>query len=181
MAICTIKVSLKKQKIMEVKIMTQKKLDDVQNKVGEFANKVDKKEIEIGGRKFTGLQVILFIASLVGIIACFLPFIDAEASVGGYSGSSSTNYISSHGIISIIFIVAVCALTVLVKQLIALIPAAINFLMVLYDCFFSASIHGGSDFASVDVSLKLGGYLILLAAIVILVMAVLQFLKDRKN
>ena len=169
MAICTIKVSLKKQKIMEV------------NKVGEFANKVDKKEIEIGGRKFTGLQVILFIASLVGIIACFLPFIDAEASVGGYSGSSSTNYISSHGIISIIFIVAVCALTVLVKQLIALIPAAINFLMVLYDCFFSASIHGGSDFASVDVSLKLGGYLILLAAIVILVMAVLQFLKDRKN
>ena len=53
--------------------------------------------------------------------------------------------------------------------------------MVLYDCFFSSSIHGESDFASVDVSLKIGGYLILLAAIVILVMTVLQFLKDRKN
>ena len=49
------------------------------------------------------------------------------------------------------------------KKLIALIPAAVNFLMVLYDCFFSASIHGESDFASVDVSLKLGGYLVLLA------------------
>lgn len=36
---------------MEVKIMTQKKLDDVQNKVGEFANKVDKKEIEIDNMK----------------------------------------------------------------------------------------------------------------------------------
>lgn len=161
--------------------MTQKKLDDVQNKVGEFANKVDKKEVEIGGRKFTGLQLILFIASLVGIIACFLPFIDAETNVGGYSGSAGTNYIGSHGIISIIFIVAVCVLTVLSKKLIALIPAAINFLMVIYDCFFSASVHGESDFASVDVSLQFGGYLLLIAAIVILAMAVLQFLKDRKN
>ena len=57
--------------------MAQKKLDDVQNKVGELANKVDAKEVEIGGRKFTGLQLVLFIASIVGIIGCFLPFIEA--------------------------------------------------------------------------------------------------------
>lgn len=50
--------------------MAQKKLDDVQNKVGELANKVDAKEVEIGGRKFTGLQLVLFIASIVGIMIC---------------------------------------------------------------------------------------------------------------
>ena len=161
--------------------MAQKKLDDVQNKVGEFANKVDAKEVEIGGRKFTGLQLVLFVASIVGIIGCFLPFIEAEASVAEYSSSASTNYIGSHGIISIIFIVAVCGLTVVGKKLIALAPAAVNFLMIIYDSFFSSSIHGESDFGSVDVSLKNGGYLILLAGLVILVMAVLQYLKDKKN
>ena len=52
--------------------MAQKKLDDVQNKVGELANKVDAKEVEIGGRKFTGLQLVLFIASIVGIMIWYL-------------------------------------------------------------------------------------------------------------
>ena len=39
----------------------------------------------------------------------------------------------SHGLISIIFIVAVYVLTVIGKKIFALAPAAVNFLMVIYD------------------------------------------------
>ena len=51
--------------------------------------------------------------------------------------------------------------------------------MVIYDSFFSTSLHGESDFASVDVSLKIGGYLIIIAGIVILAISIFQFLKEK--
>lgn len=67
------------------------------------------------------------------------------------------------------------------KKLFALIPAALNFVLVIYDCFFSASIGGSSELASVDVSLKIGAYLILLAGIVIVLMSVLGFFLERNK
>ena len=82
-------------------------------------------------------------------------------------------------LILIIFIVAVCVLTVIGKKIFALAPAAVNFLMVIYDSFFSTSLHGESDFASVDVSLKIGGYLIIIAGIIILAISIFQFLKEK--
>jgi hypothetical protein len=51
--------------------------------------------------------------------------------------------------------------------------------MVIYDSFFSTSLHGESDFASVDVSLKIGGYLIIIAGIIILAISIFQFLKEK--
>ena len=82
----------------------------------------------------------------------FLSSKEAQANVGEFSSSAGTNYMGSHGLILIIFIVAVCVLTVIGKKIFALAPAAVNFLMVIYDSFFSTSLHGESDFASVDVS-----------------------------
>ena len=109
----------------------------------------------------------------------FLSSKEAQANVGEFSSSAGTNYMGSHGLISIIFIVAVCVLTVIVKKIFALAPAAVNFLMVIYDSFFSTSLHGESDFASVDVSLKIGGYLIIIAGIIILAISIFQFLKEK--
>lgn len=109
----------------------------------------------------------------------FLSSKEAQANVGEFSSSAGTNYMGSHGLISIIFIVAVCVLTVIGKKIFALAPAAVNFLMVIYDSFFSTSLHGESDFASVDVSLKIGGYLIIIADIIILAISIFQFLKEK--
>ena len=67
------------------------------------------------------------------------------------------------------------------KKIFTLAPAAVNFLMVIYDSFFSTSLHGESDFASVDVSLKIGGYLIIIAGIIILAISIFQFLKEKNN
>lgn len=161
--------------------MTQKKVDDVQKKINDFAQKMDKKEVAVAGRKLTGLQAVMFIAGIVGIIGCFLPFIEAETSLVGFSASSGASYVSIHGIISIIFVVAACVLTFLGKKLFALIPAALNFLMIIYDCFFSASIGGSAGAASVEVSLKIGAYVVLVAGIIILVMSVLGFLLERNK
>ena len=109
----------------------------------------------------------------------FLPSKELQANVGEFSSSAGTNYMGSHGLILIIFIVAVCVLTVIGKKIFALAPAAVNFLMVIYDSFFSTSLHGESDFASVDVSLKIGGYLIIIAGIIILAISIFQFLKEK--
>ena len=67
------------------------------------------------------------------------------------------------------------------KKIFTLAPAAVNFLMVIYDSFFSTSLHGESDFASVDVSLKIGGYLIIIAGIIILAISVSIIAMSRYN
>lgn len=46
----------------------------------------------------------------------FLPSKELQANVGEFSSSAGTNYMGSHGLISIIFIVAVCVLTVIGKK-----------------------------------------------------------------
>lgn len=46
----------------------------------------------------------------------FLSSKELQANVGEFSSSVGTNYMGSHGLISIIFIVAVCVLTVIGKK-----------------------------------------------------------------
>ncbi len=46
----------------------------------------------------------------------FLSSKELLANVGEFSSSAGTNYMGSHGLISIIFIVAVCVLTVIGKK-----------------------------------------------------------------
>lgn len=46
----------------------------------------------------------------------FLSSKELQANVGEFSSSAGTNYMGSHGLISIIFIVAVCVLTVIGKK-----------------------------------------------------------------
>lgn len=154
----------------------QQKADQLAQKMNPLAEKLEGRDIEVAGRKFTLLQVILFAASAINIIACFLPF----ATVSFLGLSSSVSWIEGDGIIAIICVVVACILTFINKKVFALIPAVINLLVIVYDCISGAGVSADiGDYGSVG--LGIGAYLALLAAIVVLAMAVLGFVSERNK
>ena len=73
---------------------------------------MQKKEVEISGKKFNMLEVLTFGSGILAIISCFLPF--ASVSIFGYSQSVSLMD-GGDGIICIALVVVALILSYLQK------------------------------------------------------------------
>ena len=144
-------------------------INKVAEKTNPFADKLEAKEIDIAGQKFTLLQIIIFAAALVNVISLFLPFV--RVSLFGYSVSAS--WIQGSGWFPLILAVAVGVLTYLKQKMIALIVAGVNFIFTLY-----TMIRGLGEMSGYG-HLSIGAWLAFLASLALVAMAALSFLKDK--
>lgn len=156
----------------------EKNINDVKDSVNKFAQDMEGKKLEVAGKKFNFLQIGLIIGIMLELIACFLPFLEGGASIGGVSVSASSSYFSSGGwhiIVLFATMIGTVILTFISKKQFAIIPAILNFVLVIYDALLS----GGEarDYITVCV----GAYIMLVAALVVLVMTVLTYVNENKH
>lgn len=156
----------------------EKNINDVKDSVNKFAQDMENKQLEISGKKFSFLQVGLIIGAILELVSCFLPFIEGGASIGGISVSSSSSYFSSGGFHLIVLLAALigtCVLTFIGKKQIAIITAIFNFVWIAYDALLS----GGE--AREYMTVCIGAYIMMIAALIVLVMTVLGLANDKKH
>lgn len=134
--------------------------------VDSIVKDMEEKTINIQGKKLNYMQLIIFAGSFLELIACFLPMFKAEA----FGISASTNFMKGDGIFAIILLVGICAFTYLNKHLFTLGFSIANIALLIIDCFFSAN-----EF----VSLAFGGYILLIAGIIITIDSVLLYLNHK--
>lgn len=156
----------------------EKNMNDVKDSVNKFAQDMEGKKLEISGKKFSFLQAGLMIGAVLELVACFLPFMEGGASIGGISVSSSSSYFNSGGghlIILLIALIATCVLTFIDKKKYAVIPAIINFVWIVYDALLS-----GGD-AREYMTVCVGAYIMMIAALIVLVTAVLGLVNAKQK
>lgn len=156
----------------------EKNMNDVKDSVNKFAQDMEEKQLEISGKKFSFLQAGLMIGAVLELVACFLPFMEGGASIGGISVSSSSSYFSSGGghlIILLIALIATCVLTFTDKKSFAIIPAILNFVWIVYDALLS-----GGD-AREYMTVCIGAYIMMIAALIVLVAVGLGMVNAKKK
>lgn len=157
-------------------INVNEQVEHAKEAIGDFADNMKKKEVEISGKKFNMLEVITFGSGILGIIACFLPFASATVSMWGYSQSKSVSLMDGgDGFIFIGLIIATCLFALIRKDLIALITAVIIAIMAFYEYSEANSVIG------YGVSFSTGAYLLIVAAIGLLLGTLLVYLNSKKH
>lgn len=138
--------------------------------VNELADNLEKHQVDIKGYQFNVLQLIVFVGAILQLIASILPMFTVN--VWGYSASVS--YIQGDGIIALVLVIATCVCVYLNKKPIALGLSVANAALILYDSIIgSANTYGLA-------TLSIGGYLLILIAIVIAGVCALSFVRSRK-
>lgn len=146
------------------------KVQDAQEQI-EKAKTELAKEVSISNYVFKMDELIYYISSIVTILACFFPFVSASA----FGTSLNIAYISGDGILVIILIIVAAVLLYLKKSLVTLILSILSLIVILFD-FFNAS-----KVTSLGASYGLGAYLLFIAGIVNVVMAVSIYSRLKKD
>ena len=137
-------------------IPVKESVDKTKSAINDFGENMQKKEVEISGKKFNMLEVLTFGSGILAIISCFLPF--ASVSIFGYSQSVSLMD-GGDGIICIALVVVALILSYLHKDIVALGLAGATAVLAVYEIFNAKSVLGGYG------NISIGAYLLLLAAI----------------
>lgn len=123
-------------------------------------------------------QIVVAIAAVIQVIACFLPF--ATVSVLGFS--QSITWADGDGIFAIILAVLAVVMVFLnrnVTYIIAMVAAAINVILIIYDGFIGYASELG-DYSGM-VSRGAGIYIFIIGAIAMVAGTVLLFVKEREQ
>lgn len=123
-------------------------------------------------------QIVVAIAAVIHVIACFLPF--ATVSVLGFS--QSITWADGDGIFAIILAVLAAVMVFLNKNvtyIIAMVAAAINVILIIYDGFIGYASELG-DYSGM-VSRGAGIYIFIIGAIAMVAGTVLLFVKEREQ
>ncbi len=123
-------------------------------------------------------QIVVAIAAVIQVIACFLPF--ATVSVLGFS--QSITWADGDGIFAIILAVLAAVMVFLnrnVTYIIAMVAAAINVILIIYDGFIGYASELG-DYSGM-VSRGAGIYIFIIGAIAMVAGTVLLFVKEREQ
>lgn len=123
-------------------------------------------------------QIVVAIAAVIQVIACFLPF--ATVSVLGFS--QSITWADGDGIFAIILAVLAVVMVFLNKNvtyIIAMVAAAINVILIIYDGFIGYASELG-DYSGM-VSRGAGIYIFIIGAIAMVAGTVLLFVKEREQ
>lgn len=144
------------------------KMKDKNNSVNidNIVKDMEGKTIDIQEKKINYMQFIMFVGSILELIACFLPMFKAEA----FGISASTSFIKGDGIYAIALLIGICCFTYLNKHLFTLGLSIMNIALLIIDCFFS-----GDEF----VHLTFGGYVLFIAGLIILVDAILIYMNSK--
>ena len=126
-------------------------------------------------------QIVVAIAAVIQVIACFLPF--ATVSVLGFS--QSITWVDGDGIFAIILAVLAAVMVFLnrnVTYIIAMVAAAINAILIIYDGFigYASQMSELGDYRGM-VTRGAGIYIFIIGAIAMLVGTVLLFVKEREQ
>ena len=123
-------------------------------------------------------QIVVAIAAVIQVIACFLPF--ATVSVLGFSQSIA--WTDGDGIFAIILAVLAVVMVFVNKNvtyIIAMVAAAINVILIIYDGFIGYASELG-DYSGM-VTRGAGVYIFIIGAIAMVAGTVLLFVKEREQ
>lgn len=169
---------------------------NIQNSVAGFAQNLGGKNVTVGGQSFDFISIITYVAGVLAIIACIVPFVSISAF--GYSGSVSL-FQGGDGWIVLVAVLAIAALTFFKKHLPAMIISALVLVLSIFEMVYSKSkingINGsldefGSNYGSLGslasgyaknaVAFGIGAYLLIIAALGLIVGTVLAFGNQRR-
>lgn len=169
---------------------------NIQNSVAGFAQNLGGKNVTVGGQSFDFISIITYVAGVLAIIACIVPFVSISAF--GYSGSVSL-FQGGDGWIVLVAVLAIAALTFFKKHLPAMIISALVLVLSIFEMVYSKSkingINGsldefGSSYGSLGslasgyaknaVAFGIGAYLLVIAALGLIVGTVLAFGNQKK-
>lgn len=166
---------------------------NIQNSVAGFAQNLGGKNVTVGGQSFDFISIITYVAGVLAIIACIVPF--ASISVFGYSNSNSL-FQGGDGWIVLVAVLVIAALTFFKKHLPAMIISALVLLLSIFEMVYSKSkINSildevGSNYGSLGslasgyaknaVAFGIGAYLLVIAALGLIVGTVLAFVNQKK-
>ena len=153
----------------------EKRINNIKESVNKFAQYLEVKQLEVAGKTFSFLQAGLIISVVIELIACFLPFIERDASIGSVSLNDSINYFegSYWDIITLLVMLVISCIFFFINQKrFCIFPAIYNLVKVVYDALFSGG--DGRKYVTVCV----GAYIMMIAALAVLVMTVLIFVND---
>lgn len=169
---------------------------NIQNSVAGFAQNLGGKNVTVGGQSFDFISIITYVAGVLAIIACIVPFVSISAF--GYSGSVSL-FQGGDGWIVLVAVLAIAALTFFKKHLPAMIISALVLVLSIFEMVYSKSkingINGsldelGSNYGSLGslasgyaknaVAFGIGAYLLVIAALGLIVGTVLAFVNQKK-
>lgn len=165
---------------------------NIQNSVAGFAQNLGGKNVTVGGQSFDFISIITYVAGVLAIIACIVPFVSAF----GYSASL---FQGGDGWIVLVAVLAIAALTFFKKHLPAMIISALVLVLSIFEMVYSKSkingINGsldepGSNYGSLGslasgyaknaVAFGIGAYLLVIAALGLIVGTVLAFGNQKK-
>lgn len=155
-----------------------KRINNVKESAKKFAQYMEGKQLELAGKKFSFLQTGLIISVMIELMACFMPFRERDASIGSVAVTDSIRYIRGHYwdiITLLVILVTACIFFFINQKRFCIFPAIYNFVKVVYDALFS----GGDGRKYVTVCI--GAYIMMIAALAVLVMAVLVFINDNNR
>lgn len=119
---------------------------NIQNSVAGFAQNLGGKNVTVGGQSFDFISIITYVAGVLAIIACIVPFVSISAF--GYSGSVSL-FQGGDGWIVLVAVLAIAALTFFKKHLPAMIISALVLVLSIFEMVYSKSkingINGSLD------------------------------------
>lgn len=166
---------------------------NIQNSVAGFAQNLGGKNVTVGGQSFDFISIITYVAGVLAIIACIVPF--ASISVFGYSNSNSL-FQGGDGWIVLVAVLVIAALTFFKKHLPAMIISALVLVLSIFEMVYSKSkINSsldefGSNYGSLGslasgyaknaVAFGIGAYLLVIAALGLIVGTVLAFGNQKK-
>lgn len=147
---------------------------NIQNSVAGFAQNLGGKNVTVGGQSFDFISIITYVAGVLAIIACIVPFVSAF----GYSASL---FQGGDGWIVLVAVLAIAALTFFKKHLPAMIISALVLVLSIFEMVYSKSkINSsldefGSNYGSLGslasgyaknaVAFGIGAYLLVIAAL----------------
>ncbi len=162
---------------------------NIQNSVAGFAQNLGGKNVTVGGQSFDFISIITYVAGVLAIIACIVPFVSAF----GYSASL---FQGGDGWIVLVAVLAIAALTFFKKHLPAMIISALVLVLSIFEMVYSKSkINSsldefGSNYGSLGslasgyaknaVAFGIGAYLLVIAALGLIVGTVLAFGNQKK-
>ncbi|WP_368104788.1 hypothetical protein [Bifidobacterium bifidum] len=99
---------------------------NIQNSVAGFAQNLGGKNVTVGGQSFDFISIITYVAGVLAIIACIVPFVSAF----GYSASL---FQGGDGWIVLVAVLAIAALTFFKKHLPAMIISALVLVLSIFE------------------------------------------------
>lgn len=103
---------------------------NIQNSVAGFAQNLGGKNVTVGGQSFDFISIITYVAGVLAIIACIVPFVSAF----GYSASL---FQGGDGWIVLVAVLAIAALTFFKKHLPAMIISALVLVLSIFEMVYS--------------------------------------------